>query len=222
MGVESGAQAVLDAMDKGITIDAGARRGDAPARRRHPHRLLPAVRLSRRGLARDRDDTRSGARADARRYRNFRQLSAARDAFSRERPGAAGRKAELEPERRSGSAVSRACSRASSIGGCRARFTRNSGHATRCARCAGWWPRPHTTPRRGVVESPERSGRAAVVAGQHSAVTRASRSEQAKNRTAILEKTQAMTQTPASRSLHLLWTAARRYLKKVVRGARKR
>ena len=81
-------------------------------------------------------------RADARRHRHLGQLPAARHALSRERARRAWARSGTGTRATTWTRCFRACSRASSIDGCRGRFMRNSGHAMRCARCAGWWPRP--------------------------------------------------------------------------------
>ena len=78
IGAESGSQKVLDAMEKGTTRRAGARRA-ACARRGHPRRLLPPVRLPRRDLGRHRGDAAAGARLRAGRHRHLGVLPAAGD-----------------------------------------------------------------------------------------------------------------------------------------------
>ena len=140
MGVESGAQTVLDAMDKGITL--GQVRGAVGRLRAagirigfflqfgYPGEGWPEIEMTRelvRELAPDDigisvsyplPGTRFHERVKARlgEKRNWTESN------------------DLDP-------CFRACFRRSSTGGCRERCTRNSGHGTRCERCAGWRPR---------------------------------------------------------------------------------
>ena len=82
MGVESGSQAVLDAMDKGITLDEV--RGAVARLRAAGIRIGFFLQFGYpgRGLARDRDDPPAGPRARARRDRHLGQLPAARNEAS--------------------------------------------------------------------------------------------------------------------------------------------
>ena len=78
MGVESGSQAVLDAMDKGLTLDevrAAVPRLGPPG----SDRVLPAVRLSRRGVGGHRAHPAARPRARPRRHRRVGELPAAGD-----------------------------------------------------------------------------------------------------------------------------------------------
>ena len=95
LGAESGSQKILDAMDKGITVAQIRERGTRAEGRGHPGLLLPPVRLSGRDVGRHRRDRRDGARADARRHRRQRQLSAARHAFLRDGQAELGDQREL-------------------------------------------------------------------------------------------------------------------------------
>ena len=83
MGVESGSQQVLDAMDKGLrvrrSIAARARLRDAGIRACY----FPAVWLSRRELERHPADDSAGAQHPPGRHRRFLLLSAPRHAFYR-------------------------------------------------------------------------------------------------------------------------------------------
>ena len=148
MGVESGAQSVLDAMDKGVTIEQV--RGAVTRLRAAGIRIGFFLQFGYPG-------------------EGWREIGMTRDlvreltpddigiSVSYPLPGTrfhASVQARLG-EKRTGARATiwircfQACSLASSIGDCRGRFMRSSGHGVRCARCAGWWARPrHTTPRR--------------------------------------------------------------------------
>ena len=83
MGVESGSQAILDAMDKGITLDQV--RGAVSRLRAAGIRVGFFLQFGYpgEGWPRDRDDAPDGPRPGARRDRHLRQLPLAGNAFSR-------------------------------------------------------------------------------------------------------------------------------------------
>jgi hypothetical protein len=70
MGVESGSQKILDAMDKGTRVEQP---------RRSSRLLLPAIRVHGRDLARHSEHHQARARYAARRYRDFRFVPSARN-----------------------------------------------------------------------------------------------------------------------------------------------
>ena len=127
LGVESGSQTILDAMDKEHHRRRGAR-GDACAEGRGDQGLLvPAARISVGAMGRHPADARSRSRRTARRYRRVGRVSAAGDEVPHSGASAARLAEELARHGRSRDAVSRA----------RTRRRSTAFSATRCTtRCA--------------------------------------------------------------------------------------
>ena len=126
MGVESGSQRILDAMDKGTRI--GQVRTATRLLRSHGIRVAWFLQLGYTGetwadLLATRDLVRSGAPG---RRRRLRRLSAARHALLRTREGAARRAHELERQRRARDDVPRDVHERASTGACATSCTRKS------------------------------------------------------------------------------------------------
>ena len=100
MGVESGAQKVLDAMDKGLRVEEVVDRATAPEARRHSGVLLPAVGVSRRGMGRNSEDDSVGARNASGRHWGVIFLPAAEHEILRAGSRTTRREAELVRQRR--------------------------------------------------------------------------------------------------------------------------
>ncbi len=105
MGAESGAQKVLDAMEKGTRVEQIVEAAAPAAGGGHPLWLLPAVRLPGRGAPRDRGDPAARARMPARRHRHLGLVSLAGDALLRAGARRARAAAELGRLRRPVDAV---------------------------------------------------------------------------------------------------------------------
>jgi len=102
LGAESGSQRILDAMDKGTTVEVSGR----PATVRERLALASsAVRLPRRDLGRHHGHRRPGPRSVARPDRRVRQLSASRDRLLRPRGHPTRSEGPLVRQRRSRDAV---------------------------------------------------------------------------------------------------------------------
>ena len=79
LGVESGSQKILDAMDKGTRVEQIVEGSREPAERGNPGVLFPSIRISGRDLGRHPEDGKAGARYPAGRYRSLGFLSAPRN-----------------------------------------------------------------------------------------------------------------------------------------------
>ena len=100
MGVESGSQKVLDAMDKGLEVEEVVLRAPTFARRRNPRVLFHPVRISRRELGRRSKDHRSRSRDASRRHRRFFLLPASKYSILRACATATRIEAKLVRQRR--------------------------------------------------------------------------------------------------------------------------
>ena len=85
MGAESGSQKILDAMDKGIRVEADLRSARESAAAWNSRLLLSSVRLSGRRMERDRSDHPHGSRDRAGRHRHLGFVSAAGNQVSSDR-----------------------------------------------------------------------------------------------------------------------------------------